>query len=83
MNCKKRVWPLISRYMDDELSPVDRRQVDEHLSGCGPCRDFLEILRRNEDLIAHVLGDGRRAPSIPSERAAALPLAVGSSWGRN
>jgi predicted anti-sigma-YlaC factor YlaD len=68
--------------MDDELAPVDRRWIAEHLSGCGPCRDFLAILKRNEDLIASALNDTRRATPVLSERDAAVPLAAASTWER-
>ena len=36
---------LLSAYIDDELSPDDRRQVEEHLSSCEVCRREFEELR--------------------------------------
>lgn len=59
MDCKECVWPLISKYIDDELMPHLRRQVDDHLSDCGTCRDFLEILTRNEHLVSNALSGSR------------------------
>jgi anti-sigma factor RsiW len=35
----------LSAYIDGDLEPVDRRAVEEHLAGCGECRQVLEELR--------------------------------------
>lgn len=36
----------LSEYLDDELPPAERAEVDEHLRGCPGCRAVLEDLRR-------------------------------------
>lgn len=41
MNCdsaKSRIFP----YVDGELAPAQRDEMDAHLSGCGSCRRFVE-----------------------------------------
>jgi anti-sigma factor RsiW len=41
MNCdaaKSRIFP----YVDGELAPASRDEMDGHLSGCGSCRRFVE-----------------------------------------
>lgn len=36
---------LLSDYLDGELSPGERRDLEEHVAGCGACRAALEGLR--------------------------------------
>lgn len=55
MGCEKDLRLLISKYLDGEVTPDERGQVDDHLCTCVPCRDFLSILRRNETLVAEAL----------------------------
>jgi hypothetical protein len=44
------VLELLSEYLDLELPPDACRQIAEHLSGCQPCEDFAESLRKTVDL---------------------------------
>ena len=39
------VVEIITDYLEDALSPADRRRVDEHLAGCGGCTAYLEQMR--------------------------------------
>ena len=41
---------LVTAYFEDALSPVDRQRFDEHLSVCGPCRNYMEQFRTTLDL---------------------------------
>lgn len=34
----------LSDYLDDELTPRERREADEHLAGCAECRELLAEL---------------------------------------
>ena len=43
MNCE-RVMGLLEQYMDDELLPELRAEVDDELASCGRCREELEAL---------------------------------------
>jgi hypothetical protein len=45
----------LSEYLDDELSPGERAQVEAHLAGCNGCRTVLDELR----------GVAARAASLP------------------
>ena len=36
----------LSEYLDDELSPAERRELDAHLAQCGACTSALADLRR-------------------------------------
>ena len=40
MNCED-YGPMLTAYVDGELSDEDRRRLDEHLAGCQRCRDQL------------------------------------------
>ena len=36
---------MISQYVDDELSPSRKRDIESHIRSCGSCRDGLEQTR--------------------------------------
>ncbi len=36
---------LLSEYIDDELEPVARRELDKHIATCGPCQSLVTELR--------------------------------------
>jgi hypothetical protein len=44
-NCKE-VFALLSDYLNLELPPEACKAIDEHLSGCAPCIEFVESLRK-------------------------------------
>jgi anti-sigma factor RsiW len=46
----REVFARLSAYLDGELAPEVRRELEEHLCGCPPCIDFVESLRRTVDL---------------------------------
>ncbi len=37
--------PLLSRYVDDDLEPGERRALETHVQRCAECRDTVEQLR--------------------------------------
>lgn len=41
MKCRQ-VRRLISRYVDEELGPDEKRDFDQHIQGCASCREELE-----------------------------------------
>lgn len=45
---------LLSAYLDGELEPEERRQVEAHLAGCGRCRELLFDLRRVKSLVGEL-----------------------------
>lgn len=47
--CKK-VFALLSEYLDLELPPGACAQIEKHLSACAPCVEFAESLRKTIDL---------------------------------
>jgi predicted anti-sigma-YlaC factor YlaD len=50
---------MLSRYLDDVLTLSERRQLEEHVDRCDPCRQELEALRRIDHLLK-VWGSRRR-----------------------
>jgi hypothetical protein len=51
-NCGTHASGDLELYFYDELSPVDRRTVEEHLSGCSDCRAALDELRVIREALA-------------------------------
>ncbi len=46
----REVFAKLSAYIDGELTPEERRELEEHLCGCAPCVEFVNSLRRTVDL---------------------------------
>ncbi len=42
----KEVFALLSQYLDLELPPESCHEIEAHLSGCTPCVEFVESLRK-------------------------------------
>ena len=48
-NCKK-MFALLSEYLDLELPDETCQEMDAHIAGCGPCAAFTESLRKTIEL---------------------------------
>jgi anti-sigma factor RsiW len=48
-NCRE-IFAELSAYLDAELPPEACREIEEHLSGCEPCVEFVNSLRRTVEL---------------------------------
>jgi anti-sigma factor (TIGR02949 family) len=59
-NCKDTIDRLYS-YLDRELSPSERREVESHLALCPPCRDHF----RFEYNVLSVIGQKCRQTAAP------------------
>jgi anti-sigma factor RsiW len=51
MKCT-HVKKMISRYVDDALSPDEKKDVDSHVRGCASCREGLEEIRALHQMFA-------------------------------
>jgi len=60
-------------YLDGELAPVERAQVEAHLAECAACRTRLDEERRLIQRASQLLGFAQ-PPAPPRERAAPPPL---------
>ncbi len=72
---------LLSSYLDEELDPVTRRRVDDHLAGCAACREVLADLEQIVVAAPHYRGvaPGRDlwsgiADAIEADRVRPLPV---------
>jgi anti-sigma factor RsiW len=54
MKCR-HARKMISQYVDDELSPGERRDFDSHIKGCASCRNELEETGALHELFASAL----------------------------
>ena len=68
------VIDLLSNYIDDALSPDERRRVDEHLALCDGCETYLEQIRETIRL-----SGGLAEEQVPEEEKVAL-LAAFRNW---
>jgi len=46
MNCKRIQEFLLTNYIDGEIAPALKRQVQEHISACAQCRQFEQAVRK-------------------------------------
>ena len=44
LNCKECV-DLLFDYLEDTLDPVIKKKLDDHISSCPPCLNFLKTYR--------------------------------------
>jgi anti-sigma factor RsiW len=51
----------LQQYMDSELPPAERAEVDAHLAGCAACREASASLERLGALLRRELADPRAA----------------------
>jgi anti-sigma factor (TIGR02949 family) len=58
MNCEEALR-LLAAYLDGELEPGDRSDIERHLEACRSCYSRAEFERR---LQAQLAGLGRRPP---------------------
>ncbi len=46
----KRVFAMLSEYLDEELPDDVCHEIDVHLSGCPACEQFVESLKKTIEL---------------------------------
>ena len=68
------VVEIITDYLEDILSPDDRRRVEEHIAGCGGCTAYLEQMRQTIRLTGMLTEE-----QIPDEQKREL-LEAFRSW---
>jgi anti-sigma factor RsiW len=51
MNCE-RIEELLSSYLERDLSPEDKREVEAHLEICPSCAELLAALRETQEALA-------------------------------
>lgn len=69
MNCHELELQL-TPYVDGELGPDERVEIEAHLAGCGPCAHRAEVERHNLSLLRALLRSG--SPSAPARLRATV-----------
>ena len=67
---------LVTEYLEDRLSPVDRARFDAHLAACDACRAFLDQFRQTIKVL------GRLPEESLSAEARETLLAAFRGWAR-
>ena len=73
--CRELV-ELITDYLDNRLSPVDRARFETHLAACEPCRTYMEQFRATIRALGQLTED-----SLSPEAGRAL-LEAFRGWSR-
>jgi hypothetical protein len=68
----RQVLEWLSDYLNLELPPDACRQIEHHLSGCHPCEEFAESLRKTVDLCRQFQPQEMPQPISQSARAELL-----------
>ncbi|HTS30991.1 MAG TPA: zf-HC2 domain-containing protein [Bryobacteraceae bacterium] len=73
----KEIFALLSEYLSLELPPEACQEIDEHLSGCPPCVEFVESLRKTVDLCR-----GYQPSAMPAPLSAKARGDLEAAWKR-
>ncbi len=65
------VFAKLSAYIDGELDGLECHHIEEHISDCPPCVQFLKGLRRCVETSREFEGQGE-CPKMPPEMEAKL-----------
>ena len=76
MPCRE-LAELVTEYLEDRLSPVDRARFEAHLAACDACRAFLDQFRQT------IRALGRLPEESLSPEARAALLAAFRGFSRN
>ena len=68
----REVLELLSDYLSLDLPPDACREIESHLSGCQPCDEFAESLRKTVDLCRQYQPSALPHPISESARAELL-----------
>ncbi|MEJ2599712.1 MAG: zf-HC2 domain-containing protein [Anaerolineales bacterium] len=74
MNCRE-VLPRINAYLDEEVSPSEKKLIQTHLASCQSCRQELESLNHLQNTLRQQL-KARVAQAAPSPQAWSLVQAA-------
>jgi anti-sigma factor RsiW len=73
MRCKELV-EVITDYLEGTLPAIERARFDAHLTGCGPCRRYLEQMRTTIGAL------GKLTPETIDPAARARLLSIFREW---
>lgn len=58
----KDVFALLSQYLDEELPDDVCLEIESHISGCPPCVEFVESLKKSVEITRACADDGKPSP---------------------
>jgi anti-sigma factor RsiW len=70
----KRIFAMLSEYLDAQLPAKNCRQLERHLKGCRPCIAYLESLKTSVEACRRYKAP--RAAALSKQVKAALLAAV-------
>ena len=77
MGCEEKL-ELVSRYIDDELSPEERSAFEEHLKRCEECRRALGEMRGTDGLV----GKAVRTHRVGERFVRGVMRRLSRPWGK-
>jgi anti-sigma factor (TIGR02949 family) len=75
ISCKDLLDEL-GDYLDEDLAPGLRRELEEHLAGCGPCRVVADSAQRTVKIIT-----GCRSFELPAKLSAKIMARIRATDG--
>ena len=88
MSSHCRHFSSLSTYVDGELAPSAVRRLEEHLTGCGECRQELQNLQKLQGVLRRGLQDvrpevpGALWPGVQARIQAGRPEGILTTWIR-
>jgi len=70
----KRIFAMLSDYLNAELPVKNCRELEQHLKGCEPCIAYLESLRKTVEACHRY--KVRRVPPLSKKVREAMRLAL-------
>lgn len=71
----REIFALLSQYLDMELPPEACAAMEAHISGCSPCIEFAESLRKTIDLCR-----GYEPSSVPEQLSGPAKEQLRAAW---
>ena len=65
------IFAVLSEYLDRELPPASCEELEDHLSDCPECVEFVQSLKRSMRLCRQ-LGESVPPPAVDEEAMASL-----------
>jgi anti-sigma factor RsiW len=61
LSCRELV-EIVTDYLENQLSPTDRRRFEEHLLACDGCANYLEQMRKTIGVVGRLSEESLPAP---------------------
>ena len=61
LTCKELV-EIVTDYLEDRLSPDEKRRFEQHVAGCKGCRNYLDQMRETIHLVGALREESMPVP---------------------